>query len=92
MSSKIWAWAAGIVVVVALIGWAMVRNTNVSTNNEANQSGAGTGATVTNSSTDTSNAALDKDLSNIDSQLNGLASDTANIDQSLNDQPIPQGQ
>jgi len=42
--------------------------------------------------TDDSNAALNQDLTSINSQLNGLASDSASIDQGLNDQPVPQGQ
>jgi hypothetical protein len=35
-------------------------------------------------STDTSDASLNQDLTNIDSQLNGLASDSASVDASLN--------
>jgi hypothetical protein len=43
-------------------------------------------ATQTTSPTDTSNAALGQDLTNIDSQINGLNSDSANVDQSLSQQ------
>ena len=42
------------------------------------------------SKTDTSNVSLNKDMSAIDSQLNALDTDASNIDQGLNDQPIPQ--
>jgi flagellar basal body-associated protein FliL len=42
--------------------------------------------------TDDSNSALNQDLATINDQLNGLASDTASIDQGLNDQPVTQGQ
>lgn len=38
----------------------------------------------------TSNADLNQDLSQIDGQLNGLASDSASVDQGLNDQPVSQ--
>ncbi|OGF51999.1 hypothetical protein A3I27_01215 [Candidatus Giovannonibacteria bacterium RIFCSPLOWO2_02_FULL_43_11b] len=37
----------------------------------------------------TSDTALDKDLSNIDIQLNTLSNDSASIDQGLNDKPVP---
>ncbi|OGF69504.1 hypothetical protein A3H65_01910 [Candidatus Giovannonibacteria bacterium RIFCSPLOWO2_02_FULL_45_14] len=40
-------------------------------------------------SSGTSDAALDKDLLNIDAELNTLSSDSASIDQGLNDKPIP---
>lgn len=39
-----------------------------------------------------SNTALDQSLQTIDSQLNGLSSDSASVTQGLNDQPISQGQ
>jgi len=39
---------------------------------------------------DNSNASLNQDLSNIDSQMDGMQSDTATINQGLNDQPISQ--
>jgi hypothetical protein len=35
---------------------------------------------------------LNQDLTSIDAELNGLASDSASIDQGLNDQPVSQGQ
>lgn len=38
-----------------------------------------------------SNANLQQDLSAVDAQLNGLASDSVSVDQGLNDQPIQQG-
>jgi len=42
------------------------------------------------SMTDNSNAALQADLSNIDSQMNGFSSDNASVNQGLNDQPVSQ--
>lgn len=44
------------------------------------------------SPTDTSDAAIDKDLSSVDNQMNNLNADSGSIDQGLNDQPIAQGQ
>lgn len=44
------------------------------------------------SATDSSNAALNTDLSNIDSQMNGFSSDNASVNQGMNDQPVQQQQ
>lgn len=44
------------------------------------------------SMTDDSNAGLQTDLSNIDSQMNGFASDNASVNQGMNDQPVQQAQ
>lgn len=67
--------------------------------NASQMSGTETGtATSPNGGSDTlsaganSDAYLNSDLTNMDTQINGLASDSANINQSMNDQPIPQGQ
>ena len=46
-----------------------------------------TGSILTKES---SNASLDQDLTIIDSQMKSLDTDSANVDQSLNDKPIPQ--
>ena len=56
--------------------------------------GANGAAPQTNgvSATDNSNAALQTDLSNIDSQMNSFASDNASVNQGLSDQPVQQAQ
>lgn len=41
---------------------------------------------------DTSDAALDQDLSIIDGQMVSLTSDTANVDKGMNDQPVSQAE
>lgn len=41
---------------------------------------------------DTSDAAIEKDLSSIDSQINNLGNDSADIDKGLSDQPVEQDQ
>jgi hypothetical protein len=51
-----------------------------------------TSSALPTSPTDDSNAALNEDLTSINNQLNGLASDSASIDQGLNDQPVTQGE
>ncbi len=40
----------------------------------------------------TTNADLENDLNTFDSQMKSLNSDSANIDQGLNDQPVPQAE
>ncbi len=44
------------------------------------------------SATDNSNAAIDSNLSNIDTQMKGFASDNASVNQGMNDQPVAQSQ
>jgi hypothetical protein len=91
-----------IVVVVAIVWFVMMQNgatpsgqgssvpaQNVQTS-PTGQSNIPSG--LTTAAKDDSNAALNQDLNSIDSQLNGLSSDSANIDQGLNDQPVSQGQ
>ena len=86
-SSKIIIWAIVILVIVAGIWWYFSRPSASPT--QPIQTGSA-GGTVT--AGNNSNAALDQDLSTIDSQLNSLSADSASIDQGLNDQPITQGQ
>jgi hypothetical protein len=44
------------------------------------------------SATDNSNAGLQANLSNIDTQMNGFSSDNASVNQGMNDQPVQQSQ
>jgi len=39
-----------------------------------------------------SDQAITQEMTDINAQMNGLGSDTASVDQSMNDQPVPQGQ
>lgn len=52
---------------------------------------APSGGTLTTGS-DTSNAALSADLSQVDGQMNAMSGDNASINQGLNDQPVQQQQ
>jgi hypothetical protein len=99
-------WLLIVLIVVVGIMWFVMRNKNVVpgvpgySGTTAAPVAAGTVPTIappTSSAlptppTDDSNAALNQDLVSIDSQLNGLASDSASIDQGLNDQPVTQGE
>jgi predicted PurR-regulated permease PerM len=77
-----------IVLLLILIGlwyFAAQKPATSVTNNlpPAQNTSATTGNELTTSPTDTSNAALSKDLSLIDNQFNDLAADYTNVDQSL---------
>jgi hypothetical protein len=90
-----------IIVIIAVIVWFLMAGKNPvsvqpTSSAPAPQNAPAPASTssegLSTSPTDTSNAALNQDLTSIDAQLNGLASDSANIDQGLNDQPVSQGQ
>jgi len=81
----------GIIVVIIVI-WLIIRGTSHSNvaatpvdtgTSQAASAGAGTNQ-VGASANDSSNASISQDTSNIDTQLNGLNSDNASADQSLN--------
>ena len=98
-TAKVVLWVIVLIVVVVVVVWLVTAGN--STNSSAPtgqaspaaapQSGSTSGVLQT-SPTDTSNTSLNQDLQSIDSELNGLASDSASVSQGLNDQPIPQGQ
>ncbi|VAW32293.1 hypothetical protein MNBD_CPR01-153 [hydrothermal vent metagenome] len=98
-SKMIWTAVGVVVVVVALmfiIGGAYMYTRNKSTENRQSANVTAPPLSVTSgpstlpTGTNTSNNALKTDLSAIDSQLSGLNTDNANVDQSLNDQPVTQ--
>jgi hypothetical protein len=101
-TSTVVVWAVIVIIVVVAIVWFVMGQNGAapsapaypaptSQNAPAANVPSATGG-LTASPSDTSNAALNQDLTDINNQLNGLASDTASIDQGLNDQPVPQGQ
>ncbi len=56
----------------------------------ANAPGPNATSGLSTSDSDTSDAALQKDLTTVDAQMNGLSKDSASVDSSLNDKPVPQ--
>lgn len=99
-NTKVVMWILIAVVVVGGIWWwfsmsptAVSPATNPVTDNQAGQN-QNQPQPQTNgvSATDNSNIALQTDLSNVDSQMNGFSSDNASVDQGLSDQPVPQQQ
>jgi hypothetical protein len=107
-TSKIVLWVIVLIVVVGAIAWFVMGQKGAAptaqlyptpaAGNATASPASPTGATETASGglftapTDDSNAALNQDLATINSQLNGLASDSASIDQGLADQPVSQGE
>ncbi len=91
-----------IIIAIVVIGavwwwWSMGQTATAPTTGQANQptststlSNGVSGSGV--SATDSSNAALQTDLSNIDGQMNGFSSDNASITQGSNDQEVQQSQ
>lgn len=81
-------WIIGIIIVVALgvaLWWYMQQNPA-----PAPGPAAQTQAAATNPAADTSDAAITQDAAAVDAQMQGLNSDSANVDSSLSDQPVQQ--
>lgn len=87
-----------VVAVVVIVGlwWLMSRENAYAPTADTNApsspaSGSGLGAgTAPTSAQNTSDAGLEQDMASIDAQLNTLGSDSAAIDQSMNDKPVEQ--
>lgn len=99
-STQVALWiAVAVLVVGGLVIWMVGNQTaapspaaqapNASTTNQAAAGQTSGNSMVSNS---TSDAAFQGDLANIDSQMNSFSSDSASIDQGLNDQPVQQQQ
>jgi hypothetical protein len=78
-------WTIVFILVLVGIGWFYFSKNNNSS--IPGQSSSSTSVSNTQSdiasTTDTSDTSLNQDLQNVNSELNGLATDTSNIDQSL---------
>jgi len=90
-------WIVAAVIVIGGIWWWMSSTGSApSAAPQANNTQpAGQGTAATNPApaatvSDNSNAALNQDLGNIDAQMSGMSSDSASINQGLNDQPVQQ--
>lgn len=95
-TSKIVIWVVlAIIVVTAIVLFSATRNTAAPGEQgyyaPTSQNAPAPGSLST-APTNTSDAALNQDLANIDAGMNSISSDSASIDQGLNDQPVPQGQ
>ncbi len=95
-----WGIVVTVIVVVGIIWWlssgTVPATAPTTSSNTAPQSAVPSKNTATDTTIiapqDNSDVSLNQDLSSIESQMNGLTSDSQSIDQGLNDQPISQGQ
>ena len=100
MTKTIWI----IVVAIVIIGggiwiWAAKHTSNVdlgqsspaATGSMANNAGS-TATSSTSALQGNSDAAIQQDMTSVNAQMNGFASDSASMNQSLNDQPVSQVQ
>lgn len=97
-------WAVAAVIVVGGVWWltgmnptaVSPTNSNATPANPAGQNNPSPQAQASStnangiSTADNSNATLQSNLSNIDTQMNGFTADNASISQSANDQPVSQ--
>jgi type IV secretory pathway TrbL component len=84
--TKIIIWVIVVVVVLGVIWWMVKNSQNTSQPNMMNTAGAPANESSTENtivSTGTSDSDLDQDMNNINAQMNGLSSDTANVDASM---------
>ncbi len=89
--SKVVLWVAVVLVLVGgFLWWSSSEQSQVPAggNMPAAQNGQNNGALAP--AQNTSDASLNRDLSAVDNQMQGLSADTASADQGLNDQPITQ--
>ncbi len=93
-SAQITLWVVVAILIVAGLAWWIAGNQSGPSYPAAqapapSSNQAGGNALVANG---TSNAALQSDLANVDSQINSFNSDSQSIDQGMNDQPVQQQQ
>lgn len=94
---KIILWVVIAVVVIGGIWWwaaGQAGAPSVSSGNNASTTTTSTASTTASSSypQGNSNQSINQDMTNLNTQLNGLNSDNASVTQSMNDQAIPQVQ
>src|SRR5947209_1494293 len=89
----------GIILAILVVGvvmwWAgFMGGSNGSYPAPVASTGSQSSATQTNvaGSSGSGNQSISQEMASVDTQLSGLSSDSASIDQGLNDQPVPQAQ
>jgi len=95
-------WIIVVAIIVGGIWWWMAPQSNVAmAPSSANNTNMPANVTSTVNSSNTastsypqgdSNQSINQDLTSVNSQLNGLSTDSASVTQSLNDQPIQQAE
>ncbi len=95
----------GIVVVIVVVGgaiWYWNANETYTANNAVGYGNPTSTVTTTQTTTTTtttaampqgnSDQAIEQDMTSANAQMNGFSSDSASIDQGMNDKPVEQGQ
>jgi hypothetical protein len=94
-------WIVGIVIVVGGgIWWWMAShpsNGSMDMNNMPGMTQTSTAAMASSTASSSlpqgdSDQSIDQEMTDINAQMNGLSSDTANVNQSMNDQPVQQAE
>lgn len=89
-NAKIWIGVV-VVIVLVLLGWYWYSQNNAGTTSQTPSGQTSTNTTNGSpSGSATSDAALNQDSAAIDTQMSGLDSDNASMNQSFNDQPVSQ--
>lgn len=90
MSNTLKTIIIGLAVVVLIgLGWKFYIDKNFSDIDDGANVPTSAGNQAASVNSGATDAALDKDLSNVDTQINTLSNDSASVDQGLNDKPIP---
>lgn len=87
-SNKVIMWVVIAVVVIGGFWWYSIQQMNAPENASQVQNKADAEAMA--AAQDSSDTSINNDVSALDKQAADLSADSASIDQSLNDQPIPQ--
>lgn len=87
---------AGVILVIAVIGglvwYSQPKNPSTATATATPNEQTSQSPSPSAQADDTSDAAIDQDMSSIDANITGLSNDDASINEGLNDTPVPQAQ
>jgi cytoskeletal protein RodZ len=97
-TGKIILWVVVAVIVIGGIWWWIAASqsgvpatTPATTSNVSPATGTSTAASPSYPQGD-SDQSINQDMTSLSAQMNGLSSDNANVTQSMNDQPVQQGE
>ena len=93
-TGKIILWVVVAVIVIGGIWWWIAASQSgvpATTSNVSPATGTSTAASPSYPQGD-SEQSINQDMTSLSAQMNGLSSDNANVTQSMNDQPVQQGE
>jgi cytoskeletal protein RodZ len=88
-TGKVIMWIVIVVIVVGGIWWWVVSQSNVAMAPSNNNSSSTASTSYPQGDSDQS---INQDMTNVNTQMNGLTSDNASVTQSMNDQPVQQAE